>query len=39
MQGFQVRENDYEQVIIVYIGPIKGVKEDMALKGGLNIFL
>jgi hypothetical protein len=21
------------------MGPIKGVKEDMALKGGLNIFL
>ncbi len=39
MQGFQVRENDYGQVIIVCMVPIKGVKEDMALKGGLNILL
>ncbi len=39
MQGFQVRENDSKQIIIVCMGPIKGVKEDMALKGGLNIFL
>jgi hypothetical protein len=39
MQGFQVRENDYGQVITVCMVPIKGVKEDMALKGGLNILL
>jgi hypothetical protein len=39
MQGFQVRENNSKQIIIVCMGPIKGVKEDMALKRGLNIFL
>jgi len=38
-QGFQVRENDYGQVITICMVPIKGVKEDMALKGGLNILL
>jgi hypothetical protein len=39
MQGFQVRENDSKQVITVCMGPIKGVKKDMTLKGGLNILL
>jgi hypothetical protein len=39
MQGFQVRENNSKQVITICMGPIKGAKEDMALKGRLNIFL
>jgi hypothetical protein len=38
MQGFQVRENGSEQVIIVYLGPTKPFKK-MALKGGLNKIL
>jgi hypothetical protein len=28
MQGFQVKENCSEKVIIIIVGPVKGVKEN-----------
>ncbi len=32
MQGFQIRENYFKQVITIYMGPIKGVKEEGAKR-------
>jgi hypothetical protein len=32
MQGFQVRDNTFEQIIIVNVGLVKGVKEDLLTR-------
>jgi hypothetical protein len=38
MQGFQVKDNSLEQVITIYVDPLKFSRK-MALKGRLNILM